>query len=196
MGDHPKAMILLFHDWLWFALFFLFSYFRYCMVLFQSLRFRLVRWLRAEARWESCAAFMSGLFLRFVLHDINANDGNSFDMALFLIDLGTTAMFTTGCWLGRFQTLPGSILANYSSATSATFRLISRCWKLNRFDTQSFIYCLYWHKYCIASFSFRSFFAELRNCIKFVLWRDLLACRHHSLETCGRQTGLAAESFF
>ena len=186
MGDHPKAVVLLSHDWLGFALFFLFSYFRYCMVLFQSLRFRLVWWLGAEARRESCAALMSSLFLRLVLHDINADDGYSFDMALFLIDLGTTAVFTAGCWLRRFQTLPGSILANYSSTTSAAFRLISRCWKLNRLDAQSFIYCLYWHEYCIASFSFGSFFAEFRNCIKFVLWRDLLACRHHSLKACGR----------
>ena len=39
---------------------------------------------------------MSGLFLGLVLHDINADDGYSFDMALFLIDLGTAAVFTTG----------------------------------------------------------------------------------------------------
>ena len=184
--DHPKALVLLSHDWLRFGLFFLFRYFWYCMVLFHSLRFRLVWWLWAKARWESCAALMSSLFLWLVLHHINADNCYSFDMALFLIDLGTTTVFTTSCWLGCFQTFTGPILANYSCSTSAAFRLISRCWELNRLDTQSFIYCLYWHEYRIASFSLRSLFAEFRNCIKFVLRRDLLASGHYSLQTSGR----------
>ena len=40
---------------------------------------------------------MSGLFLRLVLHHIDADDGYSFDMALLFVDLGTTAVFTAGC---------------------------------------------------------------------------------------------------